>query len=494
MEYVGGLSGAALGYIGGNFPGAVAGYKFGYTAGKNFSQKKTMEYGTKRRKVVTGKYVRAPSTRRKVNFKSPSVVFGSRNKWAGGVKRKRNGQARRKVKFQKKRVGKARYGGKFKKPRKIPRNIEGLCSAKGFHKTLEQFGKVNDPNNVILTHSTIQIQETIYTIATALIRFVMTKAGFKVTNKYNTLQASAGLSSYGIYFVYQSKNPETMAVTEVTYMIPGPGNNFDDIVDFGTGIGFDAFPNHLLNYVRTLSDLVPYRLAIYEVDNDGSDADVTFTFRMRAEIFLEDADLAVYQNSYLTIQNRTKAASAAAEDSAFDIDRIDNQPLKGYLYEFKQANPRVKHLGPSLSILNQSNYFFNGIHERGMSLVRGAEYEGAEEPFTPKYFSNIAKCVPVFLQPGEMKKTSVSYRFKGKMCSVMEKLRVKDWQANAVVTGAIGKSQMICLEEVMRTNSSNKIEIAYEREFKVGAIASYALTQAPLESTVVSAAYDNFVV
>lgn len=376
----------------------------------------------------------------------------------------------------------AQYKGRFNTPKKVKRTIEQTCLSQGYHKTVEQFGGVDDPNSVYLTHSTVCNVQVGYTIATAALRKVMTMAGFKITQAFNEIQTSAPVagtfenpsSADGIRFHFQTR--DAVIGTTVNYVYDTTdGQTFNDLTSYTLG-GFDQLPNSFIDYMRNNSNAVPYRLAVYKKDYQSA---VNWTWILGSELLFEDAHLSLFLNSLLTIQNRTKGAATSLDDP-LGTDRVDSQPLMGYIYEFKHGDPRLRHSGP-ISGGTNSNLMFGRIDERGIDLQKGAVYVNASEPFQPKYFSNISKATKITLQPGDMKKTGFSYKFSGTFKNVLKKLRCEKWFGTDL-TGIIGKSQMVCLEEVMRTLTSNKITIAYERTFKIGAIVKPVKRQALLET------------
>lgn len=380
------------------------------------------------------------------------------------------------------------YQGRFKKPKKIKRTIEQMCLSKGMHTTLEQFGTVSDPDAVFVSHSTGHINEISRNIAFTLMRELMTKAGFRISNQLleiANLNPTAGLNapenSDGLRFVYTKKNQLLGTYTNYTYDTID-NQNFLDIIQ-----GFTAFNDQIIDFIRGTSQDEPFKVAVFRKDYG-----VTTNTHLAAELFIEDIKLDLFFQSTLTIQNRSKAAvtteGTAAEQAS--TTRVDSQPLKGYIYEFKNADPRVRHLGPASGV--GSNLEFNYMQENGLKLIRGATFIGAQEPFVPKYFANVAKAIQVTLNPGDIKKTSLDYKMSGTFKNVIKKIKVTQWQAStSSFSGMSGKCQMMCLEELLRTPSTNKITLAYERELKIGVIIKEKKSRAPLESRLLSENIDN---
>lgn len=73
---IGGASGAALGFIHSDFPGAVTGAKFGWNAGKYYAKQHRLKKADYRKKLVSNQRWRFRSGGR-VTGSNPGHVFGS---------------------------------------------------------------------------------------------------------------------------------------------------------------------------------------------------------------------------------------------------------------------------------------------------------------------------------------------------------------------------------------------------------------------------------
>jgi len=500
-RYAGAASGAVLGGIALNVPGAVYGGYWGYKKGKeseqNFTKNSQMQrrdsaYGTggnRKRKLsiaagsnsrIKRRLFNGPSQRgaylKAVGKRTPNMRRGGRRR--PGRKGVKKGPA----------FTSGPYTGSFKRPKKVTKTIEQLCQSSGYHRTLEVHGAVNDPNCVFITHSTNHINEIGYTITYALLRKILTKAGFKVTNQFNAISVTGAATGVdpaqdttGLRFVYTVKNP-VLGNTNVTAYDTVGAQSFTDLC---IASSFMSAP--IIEYLRRQANDVPYKLAVYIKDEA-----IASYWRLGAEMFLEDCDIQLFTSSVITLQNRTLSANATGD--TYDIDRVDNQPIKGMIYNFKHGEPRVRNQGspPGGALWNNSR--FNRMTDFGVTLDRGAEFIGGGEPFTPKYFQNIEKAIPVLMQPGEMKKTTLFHKFSGKLKTVFKNIRVDFYDVGtAYCAGVSGRSQMLCFEETMRTASSNKITVSYERELKVGCIIKHSFYQAPLETFLTSQSYNNIV-
>jgi hypothetical protein len=322
-------------------------------------------------------------------------------------------------------------------------------------------------------------------IYSAMMRKIMSKAGFKMSGLFNEVAVSNPIigtnpaeNSSGLRFIYSVKLQGFGTVTNVLYDTVD-NQNFGDILN-----SFGQFKNHIWDYLRgeqgggTREATEPFKLAVYTKDvNAGTDQ-----WRLGAEMYLEDLSIQLDVSSTLTIQNRTKAADATTDLST---DRVDSQPLKGYIYEFKHADPRVRFSGPEIAAGTNSNQMFNRMNTNGLALIRGNQFNPATEPLDPKYFANLSKATKITIQPGEMKKTFFTYRFSGKITNLLKKMQVTRYLSGPnIFTGMIGKCQFIALEELMRTPSTNLIQVAYEREMTMGCTVKYKYHDTPLDDII----------
>lgn len=503
MSWYGAAKGAALGLVLGNVPGAIAGGYYGYNTKKklpkNFRMQATANYPT----PTTG------SRKRKLSISAGGNRF-AKKLFLGKPKRltinqiplrlrggRRRGVRKRfsRSKFKPKRSS-GPYTGAFPKGEKNRMTKETKYLSLGYHKTIEQYGNVDDPDCVHILHSTANVVETCRAIGGAALRKLLTKAGFKVTNPHVPISASdppTGAlivdSSAGLKFVYTTREQGTGLF--VNYHWDSPAGS---ILSFGGLLGgFVVFTDKLIEYIRDNTGIhEPYKLAVYKADFNA----VNTHWRLGAELALEDLKLDIGWSSHLVVQNRTKAALTAEGDQN-NLDRVDAQPLKGYIYDFKHGEPRVKHSGNPIDTSGGfSNQAFNMVKEEGMTLIRGAQFIPANEPMVPKYWQNCDKNVQVVMQPGEMKKLSFVHQFKGTWLSFFKKMKAVGWVTiggGTFYTGIAGKCQMISLEELMRTPSTNKVSLAYERELKIGCFVTEKKYQAPFETVLVPQEYSNTV-
>jgi len=487
MEYLGSAAGATVGYIVGNVPGLVAGAKYGFDAGKTYQN--SMQY-------ASGKYVRAPAKRKASNA---GVVFGATYKRRKTKTRKSKSYVGKR--FARKYTVKRTVGGAKKMKRKTvnrkknkKRDFKAMALSKGSYRTTEQYGNVTSQDCVYIAHSSGHLLEMSESIAGSVLRKLLDKAGFKINQLFRKLDASnpgAGLNvlplSGGLRFSYNTMVPITGETFTYVYDPTGT-NNFGDILN-----NFTDFKTHIYNVLKgenaggaKIED-EPYKVALFKQDTNNLGIQ---EWRLAAELFLEDLTIELQIGSHLVVQNRTQAANASA--GVNDADRIDNQPLKGWMFDFKHADPRVRVGGGTSAAdgLGQTNQIFNNMPQAGINLIRGNQFGPSNEPLHSKYFANSLNAMPITLAAGEMRKTSFYYHTKGKLVNLLKKLRCHSFIGGAY-TGQVGKSQMISFEETMRTSSSNLVNIAYEREYTIGSICRYSYSDTPLPPIIISVPLSN---
>lgn len=492
MSWLGAASGATLGYILGNVPGAVAGGYYGYKnrkTKKNLPKKMDSGYATGNRKRKLSVVFGSGSNRLKKRLFKGKPGPSRYSKPVRSYGRNRRGRPRKYKTKVKKRKSSGPYTGLFTKPYKISKSPESYALSKGSMYTIETHGAVHDPNCVYITQSVAALGVIANTTATAIVRTLLNKAGFRITNQFIEIAvtdpvagALAAENSVGLRFVLTTKNSGSGAY--VNYIYDTTDNeNFDAMV-----LNFTALRDSLLVWFRGSVGSTVIAQEIHKVSVYRLDYSVVNHHSLAAELYTEDMNIDFNISSSLVVQNRTLGALATGEVA--ETDRVDAQPLKGWIYEFKNGEPRVRHLGNANAV--QNNYIFNTVAESGIQLIRGAQFAGSNEPFEPKYFANIAKATRIILQPGEMKRTYINWKTSGKFTNVTKKMQVTSWDpVTTLMGGVFGKSQMIAFEEMMRTPTSNKIRISYERELKVAVVVKEHKRPALLETVLQANQLEN---
>lgn len=109
------------------------------------------------------------------------------------------------------------YRGKFKKPKKYAINSMTKCSMQGYVMDAEYYGTVTDPNSVMLMSSTYSSVLYGQCFCSAAIRKLFKKAGICVTDRDGSLGLFSPYNSDGFKITFQRTNPVTGANISLDY-------------------------------------------------------------------------------------------------------------------------------------------------------------------------------------------------------------------------------------------------------------------------------------
>jgi len=338
----------------------------------------------------------------------------------------------------------AGYHGRFKGKFKKGGGVLQKYAKNGFLVNHEVFGNVADPDIVYITHNTYSYDKISRVIALALLRKLLKKVGINPDSGDQELPVAAYNDAGGFKLEYVViDNAGTPTVT--SYIT---ANN--DTMELILSPAKWALQDTIKSMLRANVDGQQLdRLIIYT--SDGG------VWRSKYELQMQREVMEIYISSNLNIQNRTKAASGDVTST----EVIDNQPLMGFIYNLKGAVPKVQSMG--VNGLTQ-------VADGGVSTTTGASLGTAlKEPPLKSYFTNCTGVKPVKLEPGGIKNTFCSVKYRGFFNNLIQKLRVQGG-AGAFVTAryAQGKCQIIALEEQLNSGSLNNITVMYEAQKKIG--------------------------
>jgi len=350
-------------------------------------------------------------------------------------------------------VSKGRKRGRFN--RKLANvKTETKALTHGYHCTSEIHANVTDPHAVYVAHSASHYGLMIRTFMGAMFRKLFLKAGLPVPNRDEELPFFSQFNSDGFKLVYTFQNPVTGAASTLEYTTTD-NQTFTAVID-----SWPALYNHFDQILTGAIGSEPQIISVYSSDRNGLDTN----WRLASQLNLRNEIINWRIVSDLKVQNRTSGAAATGEDIG-DADRVDQQPLRGLLYNFKGGEPRLKHT--TNNILNDdeklSRIRFYGENHIPAALLP----QPYQECPMPKLWTNCTGASKVVLQPGDIKNTKISYSFRGKVPTLLKKLKLTFTESN-FVKGVPGVCQILALEEYMRTPSANNILIGLEREIKIG--------------------------
>lgn len=338
------------------------------------------------------------------------------------------------------------YKGSIGKAKYVKKTVENVALQKGFHTTFDTYGRVTDPQAVYIMHGTWKAVAMTEAICGALIRKLFQKAGIQINERTEELPLQSINNALGFRLEFTHQNAVNAAGTTLTYDTVDDDTLQSVITNF---TGMSTFFSNYLNNTVVASE--PYRLALYSLDG--------VLWRMASTLNLANEHMSLFLSSELTMQNRTSGDTAVAGD--LNVDRVDNQPLICKMYEFNNADPRLRQNGANTDELNT-----NGT--AGLKLVRSTTLPTSlQSRPSPRIWANCKGSTQFIMDPGNVKKTYVSWKTAGLMINALKKLKCYTVAAGGV-SGALGKCQVICFEEKLRTVGTNVVTIQYEHVHKAG--------------------------
>lgn len=332
------------------------------------------------------------------------------------------------------------YAGRFRKAtRRTKESLVTKFAKTGVVDKNEIYGSINDPDCVYIGHST-WVKDTIeFVIFEALVKKVFKKAGITVPSTSQELLGADYNTSQ--YWTIKAIWKDPIADTQIPYSYDVPNDSSLRSVAANMWTAWKA------------AAVDPHSTTTYLVERVWLCQTGT-TNIPAAELNVKEEILEVYVSSALDVQNRTKGASAATTESG--LDRVDNQPLKGYRYMMIGGAPQLKNMGPQ-----------NFMNPNGVILKRAAQLTTSDgtyaEPILPKQVSNCTKSSYVALEPGTIKSSRIFQKHCGYFNNLMRKLASYNQTSNGVLYGP-GKCEMFALEERLNTGSSNPITVSYEAQ------------------------------
>lgn len=338
------------------------------------------------------------------------------------------------------------YKGSIGRAKYVKKTSEIVALQKGFHTTFDTYGRVTDPQAVYLIHSTWKALAIAEVICGSLIRKLFQKAGVQINERTEELPLASISVATGFRLEFTHQNAVNAAGTTVTYDTVDD-DTLQSVINLFTG--FSAFMINYLNNVTVASE--PYRLSLYSLDGA--------VWRIASTLNLANEHMNLFISSELNMQNRTQGDAAAAGD--LNTDRTDNQPLICKMYEFNNSDPRLRQNGANTDELNTSG-------TGGIKLIRATSLPTTlQNRPSPKIWANCKGATQFILDPGNLKKTFISWKTSGLLINVLKKL--KCYVTNLFgVSGVPGKCQVIMFEEKLRTAGTNPVTIQYEHIHKAG--------------------------
>lgn len=399
-----------------------------------------------------------------------NFLSGHGNGFIGPHPRSRYGQATQVVKAGKAGSGKG-YQGKFsrtvkRRKRKTARKAKRKTKRKGKKKnkiTLkdalikgvtrnDEFnGSVNDPNCIYLGHAAICQGHVFDMIAECVVKKLFAKAGITISNM--TAAVPDMTATLLDIFVRHYKEDE---VFYGTHTFTSGTTTFKQIADQIAGdyeilaAGDDTDASVNIVKLKKVSLIFNHAAGVEQ---------------HMASLMYDDITVNVVSHSRMKVQNR----SLSGADSG--TERVDNNPLEGYIYDFGPGGPitRVDYLTPLTLWKGES-----GILKKGAGSFDAKSM--AKEPPNARIFKNVKKSNKVILQPGEIKEGTIYYTKSMKFWPYIKYLR-SEYTLNGAIELEYNvvpcTTQVLALEDCINISAGADIVVAFEVARRTGVFLTF---------------------
>lgn len=230
------------------------------------------------------------------------------------------------------------YGGKFNKLPESQRSLTAITqkyAANGIVLNREMFGNVTDTDCCYVGHNTFDPAFFAFGLACAIVRKVLKKAGYNATAINERIpMLNDGTAGPGTMFVFTYVNTASTTGQSGAYQLVA-ASTIENIVN---GSNLAATIEKIFTF--TTSQTVP---SYYELEyaylrevTDAADGKGT----LLSSLNLRNEMAEIYVHSTLTLQNRTASETGS---SSTDVNNV--QPLQGFRYTFNGAIPKSKEKG-----------------------------------------------------------------------------------------------------------------------------------------------------
>lgn len=165
------------------------------------------------------------------------------------------------------------------------------------------------------------------------------------------------------------------------------------------------------------------------------------------------------KNQYLTVNGKIGVVvqNATPSDGGLkNTDLIDVNPLKAKMFAFSDLLPRLAQRRGALGTVTSDNSWKLQIDPNGDGVIKpSASITGdwANSPI-PAMFDNCTGYSSFILQPGQIKSTSLKFKFNGTIEKFMNGFAAFEFPLQK---GAFGTSRLFCFEKMLPTGESSVI-------------------------------------
>lgn len=350
-------------------------------------------------------------------------------------------------------------GGRFRRTTRRTANTQLSYQKKGCCHVQEIHGTISDPNCVYIAHMSFDQISMIKLALQSMFRKLFDDvADIKLDSPDQKIPGQTsfdGDNTWNVKLIGQYSSNGTTAVIQST------NTSSTETLATLAGSFLDQFVKFSSGYTTTLATgndgntLEFTNLQLFYRDNGGLSG-LAEKLMFKGELAIRDLTLHYFGKSALKIQNRT--LSSIGDN---DQDAVDNNPLIGYMYDFKgipkSANVSLKNLEKFEAV---TTHF-------GVALTRAADMSGQvggsnyAEPPLPRQWKNCVKASRIKLEPGSIK---VGYCSVYKVKNFVQWLKKLRYQASNSIAVSWGNMpcQLIALEDMINVNAENNINVAYE--------------------------------
>lgn len=353
----------------------------------------------------------------------------------------------------------AKYVGPFRKPTKRGANRDLSYQRYGVITQRELSGRVTDSTCLYIGHSSVSQRDLTQNLLGAMIRHLLRKVGCEVVNMEQPIRSSDTSRKLFQFNIYDEPTGVivTLASQELNSAI---SKNLQEL----SGVFRTALESVVCgdNYEQAY----PHSIVIYEKTASADD------WKQSASIMFSQINVQAKSRSVLKIQNQTVFGTEAGpgDPEGDETDDVNNQPIKGKVYEINSGSPKWKTSKTSVGNTSDSvaqNGGFAIDEDYGTVLKRVsqvAQYNNAlKDPPHPKELG-ASKATGVLIQPGQIKSSTLYYSMSMDCLKFLKMLNPNTTIPSETRT-LMGKCRLYALEKMINWGA-NYISTVYETEIE----------------------------
>jgi len=324
------------------------------------------------------------------------------------------------------------FVGKFNKPTASGTLVDREYLRTGASIQYENSGTITDANCVYVGHSVIPVSKAVLVTCMAVLRRMFEKEGLQISNP------EIVIGDTSLYVIdYFRKSAET-----------GAGN-----LPYHTYVNAVGFT--LQECAQDMVTNVVLPLYTHDINEDWFLSEIRLRRTNAAPAFpifqvvdVQQLTLHIKGTSAMKVQNRTATAAGA------EADDVDNQPLKGKLYEMKGLQPVYTGEGAVAFPVGKST---------GVNVTVAGASNILRDPPHPKMFG-AQKSSNIIINPGQIKYSSLKYERVCDLDWFFKQVQLPSAASKTVLRSTLGTNKLYAFEKMINVGS-NEILIAFEAEF-----------------------------